>query len=92
MKRGDIQFRGVASNMIPLLTAGLLVLSGEAEPSMALAGGALLVVAGAALAPGAGRQATEPDGVAGPKATAPEQGRAIRARSVGRAPEPQGST
>ncbi|WP_375689044.1 DMT family transporter [Pseudooceanicola sp. LIPI14-2-Ac024] len=50
VKRGDIQLLGVASYAAPLLSTLILVLAGIAPPSWRLAGAALLITGGAALA------------------------------------------
>lgn len=50
MKKGDIQFLGVASYAAPLLSTLALVLAGLTSPSWSLAASALLITAGAALA------------------------------------------
>lgn len=57
MKRGDVALLGVASYAAPLLSTLLLVLAGEAEATPALAGAAVLIAGGAALATGASRRA-----------------------------------
>ncbi len=55
MKRGDIQFLGVASYAAPLLSTLALVAAGVSAATPALAVAAVLIVAGAALAARAGR-------------------------------------
>jgi drug/metabolite transporter (DMT)-like permease len=50
MKRGDIRLLGVASYAAPVLSTLILVLSGYAEPSVALALSCGLIVAGALVA------------------------------------------
>jgi drug/metabolite transporter (DMT)-like permease len=50
MKQGDIQLLGVASYAAPLLSTLVLVVAGYAEPTATLAGAAVLITAGAALA------------------------------------------
>lgn len=50
VKRGDIQLLGVASYAAPVLSTGVLVLAGIAEPGWALAVATALITAGAALA------------------------------------------
>jgi drug/metabolite transporter (DMT)-like permease len=55
MKRGNIQTLGTSAYAAPLISTLLLVVAGEARPTVALAVAAALVVAGAALAARAGR-------------------------------------
>ncbi len=50
MKKGDIQFLGVASYFGPLAATVLLVIVGFAQPTAALGGAALMITGGAALA------------------------------------------
>ena len=50
MKRGDIQLLGVASYAAPLLSTLALVAAGIADPSWTIAGAAILITGGAALA------------------------------------------
>jgi drug/metabolite transporter (DMT)-like permease len=71
MKRGDVQLLGTAAYAAPLLSTLLLALAGEAEPSPALGGAALLVAGGAALAARAsarkpGRPVSGPTGARSP--------------------------
>lgn len=56
MKRGDIRLLGVASYAAPVLSTGILVLSGYAEPSGTLALSCGLIVAGALVASLIGRR------------------------------------
>lgn len=56
MKRGDVQFLGVASYAAPVLSTLLLVLAGFASANWSLAAACALIVGGAALASRAGRQ------------------------------------
>ena len=56
MKRGDIQFLGVASYAAPLLSTLALVAAGITKPSSTIAVAALLIAAGAALAARASRR------------------------------------
>lgn len=56
MKRGDIQFLGVASYAAPVLSTLLLVLAGFAPAHWTLALACALIVGGAALASRSGRQ------------------------------------
>lgn len=56
MKRGDIQFLGVASYAAPLLSTLALVAAGVTKPSRTIAVAALLIAAGAALAARASRR------------------------------------
>ncbi len=55
MKRGDIQFLGVASYAAPLISTAILVLAGYASPDWRLAMAALLIAGGALFAARAGR-------------------------------------
>jgi drug/metabolite transporter (DMT)-like permease len=50
VKRGDIQLLGVASYAAPLISTGLLVAAGHAEPTPVLLVSAALIVGGAAVA------------------------------------------
>jgi drug/metabolite transporter (DMT)-like permease len=56
MKRGDLQLLGTAAYAAPLVSTTLLVLSGAAQPTLALGAAAALITAGAALAALAGRR------------------------------------
>jgi drug/metabolite transporter (DMT)-like permease len=57
MKRGDIRLLGIVSYGIPVVSTLLLVLGGFAEPSAALWGACLLIVAGAVVGTTGGRRA-----------------------------------
>lgn len=62
VKHGDIQVLGAASYAAPLLSTGLLILTGFAAYSHILAAAALLITAGAVLAAGhLLRRSSEPD-------------------------------
>ncbi len=50
LKRGDIQVLGASSYAAPLLSTGILVLAGYAEPRWSLAVAAILIAGGGALA------------------------------------------
>ncbi|MCP5037839.1 MAG: EamA family transporter [Rhodobacteraceae bacterium] len=50
VKRGDIQLLGTSAYAAPLLSTLVLVLAGIAKPSLVLAGAAILITAGAAIA------------------------------------------
>jgi drug/metabolite transporter (DMT)-like permease len=56
MKRGDLQLLGTAAYAAPLVSTTLLVVSGAAQPTLALGVAAALITAGAALAALAGRR------------------------------------
>lgn len=66
MKRGDLQFLGVASYAAPLLSTLVLVLAGEAAARWQLAAAAALIVGGAALAAAAARGRKRPGTVSAP--------------------------
>jgi drug/metabolite transporter (DMT)-like permease len=50
MKRGNVQFLGVAAYAAPVISTVILVLTGSASPGLRLAAAALLVTAGAVIA------------------------------------------
>jgi drug/metabolite transporter (DMT)-like permease len=50
MKKGDVPLLGVASYAAPVLSTVILVATGYAEPTAALAVACALIVAGAAIA------------------------------------------
>ena len=60
MKKGDIQFLGVASYAAPLLSTLALVLAGYAQPTTILAVAALMIAGGAALAARASAKKSTP--------------------------------
>jgi drug/metabolite transporter (DMT)-like permease len=50
VKKGDIQVLGASAYAAPILSTAILILSGFAEPSLAIGAAALLITGGAALA------------------------------------------
>jgi drug/metabolite transporter (DMT)-like permease len=50
VKKGDIQVLGASAYAAPILSTAILILSGYAEPSLAIGAAALLITGGAVLA------------------------------------------
>jgi drug/metabolite transporter (DMT)-like permease len=50
VKKGDIQVLGAGAYLAPILSTAILILSGFAEPSLAIGAAALLITGGAVLA------------------------------------------